>query len=190
MARTRKPNARGDIWCSFGKHRSYVLPDLVYQYAGASICIKCQLEVADNLRIVIDMPEMSAAMYTRARQRDQAKRAEKRTESKRKQVDPGSTGLVYYMRINGQIKIGYTSNLRQRSSAYPPGTELLAVEPGTPELEKQRHNQFSRHLARGREWFADNPSLTAHIDACAQAFGVPTSLMHNLRKHEGAKQQP
>lgn len=162
MARTRRPNARGDMWCSFGKHRSYVLPDLVYQYAGASICIKCQLEVADNLRI----------------------------ESKRKQVDPGSTGLVYYMGINGQIKIGYTTNLRQRSSAYPPGTELLAVEPGTPELEKQRHNQFSRHLARGREWFADNPALTAHIDACAQAFGVPTSLMHNLRKHEGAKQQP
>lgn len=188
MARNRKPNSRGDIWCSFGKHRSYVLPELVYQYAGASICIKCQLEVAENLRLVVDMPEMSEAMYARARERDRASREEARIESRRKQTDPDSTGFVYYMRINGQIKIGYTANLRQRSRTYPPGTELLAVEPGTPELEKRRHSQFSRHLARGREWFTESDGLSAHIAACAEEHGIPTALMHNFTKHEGAKQ--
>lgn len=183
----RRRRLPGDMWCSFGKHRSYVLPELRYQHAGASICVKCQLDVAENLRAVIDMPEMSEAMYVRARRRDAEFRQDRRAESKRTATDPNSTGYVYYMRINGQIKIGYTANLRQRSSHYPPGTELVAAEPGTLTLEKQRHNQFSRDLARGREWFRESDKLAAHIADLVDQHGVPTELMHQHRKHEGAK---
>lgn len=189
MSRTRRRKLPGDIWCSFGRHRSFTLPDLKFQYAGASICVRCQLEVADNLRTVVDMPEMSEAMYVRARERDAAKRQESRAEAKRLASDPDSTGYVYYMRINGQIKIGYTANLRQRSRNYPPGTELLAVEPGTPELERRRHSQFSRDLARGREWFRESEAITEHVAGLVATHGVPGELMYKYRKHEGAKEE-
>src|SRR5690606_22269051 len=97
------------------------------------------------------------------------------------------TGHVYYMRINGRIKIGYTANLRQRSRNYPPGTELLAVEPGTRELERQRHARFSRSLAQGREWFAESDELMEHIRVLADAHGIPADVMHAYSVHEGIK---
>ncbi|MCK8477215.1 GIY-YIG nuclease family protein [Microbacterium aurugineum] len=103
------------------------------------------------------------------------------------QADEDADGWVYYMRINGRIKIGYTTNLRQRSRSYPPGTELLAVEPGTPELEKRRHDQFSRSLAQGREWFAESEALTVHIAKLAEQYATPTKAMHSYRTHEGIK---
>lgn len=102
-------------------------------------------------------------------------------------ADPNASGWVYYMRINARIKIGYTANLRQRSRNYPPGTELLAVEPGDSETEKRRHNQFSRSLAQGREWFAESPDLTEHIAALAAQYATPTAAMHEYSKHEGIK---
>lgn len=57
--------------------------------------------------------------------------------------------VVYYLRVDGWIKIGYTVNLAQRMRAYPPSAALLGVERGTPSLERRRHRQFCRFLARG-----------------------------------------
>lgn len=176
-----------EIWCSFGKHRSSILNDLKYQFAGATICAACQMEVVENLRAVVDIPEMSEAMYIRARKRDEAARADNKLRAHREAADPDSTGHVYYMRINGRIKIGYTGNLRQRSRAYPPGTELLAIEPGTRDLEAKRHAQFSRDLAQGREWFAESAALSEHVTRLSEMHGVPRALMHSYSKHEGIK---
>ena len=185
--RKRRPMQPWEMWCSFGKHRSSTLTNLKHQYAGASICAACQMEVVENLRAVVDIPEMSEAMYIRARKRDEAARVDNKLRAHREATDPNSTGFVYYMRINGRIKIGYTANLRQRSRNYPPGTELLAIEPGTRQLEKERHDQFARTLAQGREWFAESPELRTLIDHLAKQHGVPTDAMHQYGKHEGIK---
>jgi len=176
-----------EIWCTFGKHRSSILTNLKYEFPGATICSACQMAVVENLRSVVDIPEMSEAMYIRARRRDTKAREENKLRAHREAVDPNSTGYVYYMRINGRIKIGYTANLRQRSRNYPPGTELLAVEPGTRELEKRRHDQFVRSLAQGREWFAESDDLIAHIAGVAEVHPLPTNVMYQYGKHEGIK---
>lgn len=136
--------------------------------------------------------DMPAAKKRRERRRQAKKEARKVKLPSimtriRVQADPFAEGWVYYMRINGYIKIGYTKNLKQRSRNYPPGTELLAVEPGTRDLEKQRHGEFSRSLAQGREWFAQSDALSAHIAKVSEEYETPTAMMYSYSKHEGIK---
>lgn len=78
---------------------------------------------------------------------------------------PAGDELIYYLRIGTLIKIGYTANLAQRLSAYPPHRILLATENGGRVAEKLRHQQFERHLAYGAEWFHPTAELIEHINA-------------------------
>lgn len=78
---------------------------------------------------------------------------------------PGlGTPVVYYLRVGNHIKIGYSINLSARMRGYPPDAEILAIEPGTAELEKSRHDQFRHQLRMGREWFAPSLDLIMHIE--------------------------
>lgn len=83
--------------------------------------------------------------------------------------------LVYYVRVReGRIKIGYTTQMKQRLSALRVDeTELLATEPGGRDAEAQRHTQFA-HLRIGRtEDFRDAPELFELIDLLHGQFGPP-----------------
>jgi hypothetical protein len=81
--------------------------------------------------------------------------------------------IVYYIRFGDRIKIGTTSNLRQRMlSVYH--DEILAVEQGGRPEEAARHRQFARLMvASQREWFHLAPELVAHINALRQVNGPP-----------------
>jgi len=71
---------------------------------------------------------------------------------------------VYYLQLNGLIKIGTTSLLRLRLRKYPPGYVLLVTEPGSFATERTRHKQFKKSLVDGqREWFTPTKDLLAHI---------------------------
>lgn len=70
---------------------------------------------------------------------------------------------VYYIKIGEQIKIGFTADLDGRLNSYPPNAEILGIEYGDKELEKQRHRQFHAYLAYGREWFHDTQEIRDHI---------------------------
>lgn len=59
---------------------------------------------------------------------------------------------VYYLRKGGRIKIGTTSNLRQR---------LAAIDGGFG-MEHMRHVQFQRERIEG-EWFQPSRRLLSHI---------------------------
>ena len=145
----------------------------------------CQLKIVENVEAAIEMPAVTEAIARQSRQRHERKKLDARMQV---MLDAaGAEGWVYYMRINGRIKIGYTTNLRQRSRNYPPGTELLAVEPGDRDLEVRRHAQFSRSLAQGREWFAESEDLVQHISALAEQYATPKNAMHNYSVHEGIK---
>jgi ribosomal protein S27AE len=72
------------------------------------------------------------------------------------------TSVVYYIRFGDRIKIGTTTDLPKRLIALP-HDEVLLTEPGSYELEQQRHRQFNRHLIAGREWFEAHPDLLAFI---------------------------
>ena len=94
----------------------------------------------------------------------------------RKRITSNRPGSIYYLRVGDRVKIGFTTDLYQRMMQYPPNSELLALHPGTPALEKEMHQDFSRHLADGREWFHPNPELDAHIQKVQAKYPNTTTI--------------
>ena len=78
--------------------------------------------------------------------------------------------MIYFIRDTAtcNIKIGYSSNPRARLSQVqthcPGAIELLAVEAGGPERERELHATFADARARG-EWFYPTAPLLDHIAA-------------------------
>lgn len=173
------------VWCFWGRHNFTPLAHVKEQFPAGTMCLECQLAIVTNVGEVLPMPEMSLAMHRHEQEKREARKRASTIERWVKSKDPDNTGLVYYMRINGQIKIGYTANLEQRSRNYPPGTELLAIEPAGPYTERDRHQQFHRSLARGREWFTETEDIIAHVAELAATYGVPHKLMHKYTSRNG-----
>lgn len=85
---------------------------------------------------------------------------------------------VYYLKVGELIKIGTTKQkVKTRLRAYPPGSELLALERGGHHVEQRRHHQFSHLLARGKEWFHPGADLLDHMTK----LGIPAGLLRNQR---------
>ncbi|MCF3939914.1 GIY-YIG nuclease family protein [Gordonia tangerina] len=80
-------------------------------------------------------------------------------------------GWVYYARVGEHIKIGYATNVRNRMQQYPPGTVLLAVEPGDLKLEKARHKEFNHSLVFGQEWFRESYPIKKLVDELREKHG-------------------
>lgn len=76
-----------------------------------------------------------------------------------------SEPTIYYAEREGMVKIGCTRAVGQRMQALR--TSLLATEPGSYELEAERHAQFD-HLRIAGEWFRPGAALMAHIDRLEQ----------------------
>ena len=99
--------------------------------------------------------------------RDQV-RAEMQAEAEARKATAEARAVVYYVRLGGRIKIGYTTQLRNRLASFRTTVErveLLATEPGDPRLERERHNQFGKHRIRNSELFREHPELMEHIAA-------------------------
>lgn len=71
------------------------------------------------------------------------------------------SGVVYYIRFGDRVKIGYTTNLRQRLHNLP-HDEVLATEIGTMADERARHRMFADLRVTG-EWFRYEEPLISHI---------------------------
>jgi hypothetical protein len=71
--------------------------------------------------------------------------------------------VIYYARVGPLIKIGTTIDLSTRMRTL--GVDcVLVTEPGTYELEHQRHREFARSKApRGIEYFHETADLVEHI---------------------------
>lgn len=91
-------------------------------------------------------------------------------------TNPRTTGWVYYVEFGNRIKIGTTQNLAQRFRSLN-FDRILAVEPGSPIVERERHQQFAANLVPGqREWFHATPDLYAHCTQLAQEHGDPVAI--------------
>lgn len=101
-------------------------------------------------------------------EREAARAAKKAASESEKPKRSEVEGWVYYLRVGKHIKIGFASNLQARLRAYPPDTELLAVEKGTMKLETERHREFAAIRAHGREWYWPKPWLMEHIAKVAE----------------------
>lgn len=82
------------------------------------------------------------------------------------ELAPPRLDVVYYLRYDDRVKIGTTSNPRQRFSAIW-HDDLLALERGDRRLEQHRHAQFEVDRLGRSEWFALSEALHAHITRVA-----------------------
>lgn len=146
------------------------------------MCYQCQIEVVDELSTKIDWPELSEARKNMHRTERQMRLARAKTVARVHQPGPAEVGYVYYIRINEHIKIGYAKDVTKRMRHYPPGSVLLAVEPGTMRDEKDRHAQFKPYLVRGNEWFESAPFVERHIAAIRERYGDPQKLAYEYTK--------
>lgn len=86
---------------------------------------------------------------------------------------------VYVIAFDGDmVKIGWTSNLRQRLinlhvSRDDLGARLLLVKPGTLDDERALHLRFAEHVTRGREYFRRHPDLMAWVNQERAAMNLP-----------------
>lgn len=89
---------------------------------------------------------------------------DQRTRVKLGSLEPDPDPVVYFLLIEGLVKIGHTDNLTKRLRSYPPHAQLLATEPGDRSREAQLHREFDDYLLAGREWFTPGPRLRAYIE--------------------------
>jgi len=95
-------------------------------------------------------------------------------------------GWIYYVHTDGKVKIGYSTDITRRLRAYPPGSEVLAVHPGTLELERSIHRDFDAHRVAGREWFRPAPEILDHFATVRDQYGDPTRFAPKVRDpHDG-----
>lgn len=80
------------------------------------------------------------------------------------ELAPPRVDVVYYLRYADRVKIGTSSNPRQRLGAIW-HDDLLAFERGDRRLEHRRHEQFAEERYDRTEWFAFSQRLEIHIDA-------------------------
>lgn len=75
----------------------------------------------------------------------------------------GERSVVYYIKFRDCVKIGTSTNLRNRAHGLQTIDMLYGFEWGGRTLERRRHGQFAAYHAKG-EWFEDNRQLRAHIN--------------------------
>lgn len=130
-----------------------------YRYRISMLCPGCQIRYG----LVADVSSQIATCSECGHQvrATEAGRSKFTPMQRPEQLSPST--VVYYIRFGDRIKIGTTDNLRNRLAALP-YDQVLFTEPGSYELENQRHKQFRRHLVRGqREWFHAHPELLDFI---------------------------
>lgn len=83
-------------------------------------------------------------------------------------------GVVYYVDFGDSIKIGTSVSLRDRLTSLRVSPDnVLATEPGSFELERQRHAEF-KHLRIGTtEQFKVETDLLLHIKSVRDKHGDP-----------------
>lgn len=94
--------------------------------------------------------------------------------------------VVYYARYRERVKIGTSSNPRQRLAVIP-HDEVLAFERGGRLLEQRRHAEFAASRWAGSEWFRLDDALVRHIAELAAGVEDPWDRFERWRSEELAR---
>jgi hypothetical protein len=94
----------------------------------------------------------------------------------------GNSPVIYYVEVDGLIKIGFTRHYISRMIQLQPD-KVLAIEPGDRQLEKQRIDQFIKYLVEGRERFRPALPIRKHTKALVELYGTPPTweVLHSGR---------
>lgn len=133
------------------------------------VCAGHGMDIADYFEWIVETTEISH----RAADREFQNRKQQQIERKQRAARRITPGWIYYLLVGEHIKIGYTKDVKRRLKSYPPGSRLLALHPGTKQLEHDTHTIFVGSRAAGREWFLDTPELRDHIKQVIAEFGEP-----------------
>lgn len=101
-------------------------------------------------------------------------RAQTRREAAKKAWLTVTDGWIYYVRLNGLIKVGWTRDIDDRIRSYGPSVEVLVAYQGTRDDETNLHRQLKPARARGHEWYDDGPILADFIAKAIEQHGPPT----------------
>lgn len=82
-------------------------------------------------------------------------------------------GHIYYVRLNGLVKVGWSRDVDERLRAYGPEVEVLCIYPASRDDETHLHRQLRPVLARGREWYQDGPVIADFVKAAQAVHGYP-----------------
>lgn len=85
-------------------------------------------------------------------------------------------GQIYFVRLNGLIKVGWSSKLRSRLKSYGASAEVLVHYPASRQEETDLHRSLRPYLARGREWYQDCQLVADMVDGLVTKHGKPTLL--------------
>lgn len=102
----------------------------------------------------------------------EAKKAEW-VAKRQEEVRGDSKGHIYFVRLNGLIKVGWSKAVHQRLRSYGPDVEVLTIYPGSRDDETNLHRQLRPSLAVGREWYEDNAILTDFVARAVAEHGEP-----------------
>lgn len=102
------------------------------------------------------------------------------------EVPPPRVDVVYYVRWRERVKIGTSSNPRQRLAVIP-HDEVLAFERGGRTLEQRRHAEFAASRWPGSEWFRLDDALVRHIAEVAAGADDPWERYERWRSEELAR---
>lgn len=84
-----------------------------------------------------------------------------------------TNGDIYFIRLNGLVKVGWTRNIWQRLKSYGASAELLVNYPASRDDETNLHRQLRPALAKGREWYEDGPIIADFISKALKEYGSP-----------------
>lgn len=113
--------------------------------------------------------EAVADVNERAAQRDQREH-EERKASRKANVTHGD---IYFVRLGGLVKVGWTRDLWGRLKSYGASAELLVSYPGSRDDETNLHRQLRPALAKGREWYHDGEIIAHFIHEALAKYGTP-----------------
>lgn len=92
---------------------------------------------------------------------------------------PKPTGYVYFLRAGNVVKIGFTTNLRQRWAALrianPETTFICHFVKGTQRTEREFHKRFSEYRVRG-EWFDIRGRLAKYLERYIYPVDLPEPI--------------
>lgn len=89
---------------------------------------------------------------------------------------PTATSCLYLIRVGGNIKLGWTADLRKRMRDYPPDSLLLATCPGSRRDEQRLHKRYAHLLSHGREWYPLSPDLLRLAEEWKSKHGAPEQV--------------
>lgn len=123
------------------------------------------------MRLQQDVPAFQEAVAD-VHERIAARSESEHEQAKIEHLANTSDGHIYFVRLNGMVKVGWTRDLWKRLKAYGASAEVLCSYDGSRDDETNLHRQLRPVLAKGREWYEDGPIIADFIARAFKDFGA------------------